>query len=287
MSTGAVEARDVATSKRVAGVASIAVHGLVTVPRTGSVLGTSGYAVWLLVKDSVLVISTSDATRLPNGVEIPIAAAGDPFRSVAHGAEVELGWNRVMLEDLAVQVARWWDPRPVLPTMTVAQLEAAIVGLPATTSDVDAVRLGAALALGSPTALLAAAKPLIGRGAGLTPEADDYVAGALASTRLLSEALNHRPGSVMLDRTARPIAKLADTRTTTFSGALIRHALRGQVAAPAGALLRAFAGRGDVATAHQELLEVGHSSGPALAAGIVLGAQSIIQHIADTDRRHT
>jgi hypothetical protein len=269
----------------VAGLASIAVHGLVTVPRTATVLGTSGYAVWLLVEKSVVVVSTSDATRLPIGIEIPVAAADDPFKSVAHGAEVELGWNRVMLEGLSVHVARWWDPRPALPGMTVAQLDAAIAGLPTTPPDVPGERLGAALALCSPIALLTAAEPLVGKGAGLTPEADDYLAGALASTRLLSEALNHQPGTAMLDRAARLIVELADARTTRLSAALIQHALLGRVAAPAGTLLRALTGRGEVTAAHQSLIEVGHSSGPALAAGIVLGAQSIVQFMSDTERR--
>ncbi len=281
----AAQAPQVETPKRVAGLASIAVHGLVTVPRTAEVLGTSGFAVWLLVENTVVVVSTSDATRLPNGIEIAATAADAPFESVTHGTAVEIGWGRVMLPDLAVHVARWWDPRPALPPMTVPQLEASIAGLPATVPEVDAARLGTALRLCSPTALLAAAKPLIGKGTGLTPETDDYLAGALASTRLLSEALGHRPGTAMLDSTARPIAKLADARTTTFSAALLQHALRGQVAAPAGALLRSFAGRGEIAAAHEDLSKVGHSSGPALAAGMVLGAQSIIQFTSDTDRR--
>lgn len=281
----ATAAQQVETPRRVAGLASVAVHGLVTVPRTAKVLGTSGYATWLLAENTVLVVSTRDATRLPNGIEIAASAAEGPFESVTHGALVEIGRERVMLPDLAVGVSRWWDPRPALPAVTVAQLETAIAGLPATVPEVDATKLRAALDLASPTALLAAAKPLIGKGDGLTPVGDDYVAGALAGTRLLSEALNHRPGTAMLDRAARPVAKLAHARTTTFSAALIQHALCGQVAAPAGALLRALAGRGDVAAAHAELVKVGHSSGPALAAGVVLGAQSIIEFMSNTDRR--
>jgi hypothetical protein len=281
----ATRPQQVETPKRVAGLASIAIHGLVTVPRTANVLGTSGHAVWLLVEGSVVVVSTSDATRLPNSVEIPATADENLFQSVQHGAAVEVGWGRVMLKDLAVSVARWWDPRPALPEMEIEDLATVIAGLPSTVPAVDSSGLHTALSLCSPTSLLAAAKPLIGKGEGLTPEADDYLAGALASTRLLSEALNHRPGTAMLDRTARLIAKLADARTTTFSAALIQHALRGQVAAPAGALLRAFAGRGDVAAAHEELVKIGHSSGPALAAGMVLGAQSIIQYTSETDRR--
>jgi hypothetical protein len=250
-------------------------------------MGTSGHAVWLLVADSVVVVSTSDATRLPNSIEVGATATESPFQLVHCDAPAELGWGRVMLDGLSVDVARWWDPRPALPAIAVDDLAAAIAELPSEVPAIAAGRLGSALSSCSPSSLLAAAKTLIGKGEGLTPEADDYLSGALASTRLLSEALDHRAGTAMLDRAARLIAGLADTRTTTFSAALIHHALRGQVAAPAGALLRALAGRGNVATAHQKLLEVGHSSGPALAAGMVLGAQSIIQYVSDTDRRHT
>lgn len=85
----------------------------------------------------------------------------------------------------------------------------------------------------------------------------------------------------MLDAVANPLAELAEARTTAFSAALIQYALRGQVAAPAGSLLRAFAGRGDVAPSHRVLMRVGHSSGPALAAGLVLGAQSLIHSTVD------
>ena len=35
-----------------------------------------------------------------------------------------------MLEGLAVNVARWWDPRPVLPTLSTTDLSARIAGLP-------------------------------------------------------------------------------------------------------------------------------------------------------------
>ncbi len=270
---------------RVVGVASTAVHGLVTVPRTATVLGTSGYAVWLAIAGSVVVVSTRDATRLPNGVEIAANAGDDLFAKVHHGATIDVGFSRIMLEGLAVQVVRWWDPRPALPKVTPLRLAEAVAGLPAERSSVPAQGLRQALTSYSPHALLAAAKPLLGRGPGLTPEGDDYLAGAIAGWRLLGEALELQQAGRMLDRSAHPLAALADARTTTFSAALIHNALRGQVAQPAGRFLAALCGRGDVAIAHQELCRIGHSSGPALAAGIVLGAQVLIHSIAQPDRR--
>jgi hypothetical protein len=281
MTAPAVAADTTPAAQRVAGVASIAIHGSLTVPRTATVLGTSGYAVWLLVDESVIVVSTRDATRLPNGIEIPSLASDNPFEQVHHGAPIKVGFGRVMLEGLAVNVARWWDPRPVLHTITADELANNIAGLPADVPDVESDQLGSALCASSPNALLAAARPLLGKGSGLTPESDDYLAGAVASIRLLSQALGHDQATRMLDAVSNPLAKLADARTTTFSAALIQYALRGQVAAPAGSLMRAFAGRGDVAPSHRVLLKVGHSSGPALAAGMVLGAHSLITSIVD------
>ncbi|MEA2002862.1 MAG: DUF2877 domain-containing protein [Actinomycetota bacterium] len=261
--------------------ASTAIYGLLSVPgTTATVLGTSGHAVWLLVNDDIVVVSTSDATRLPNGVQIAATAADDAFRMVHHGAEVQMGFGRIMLEGLTVNVVRWWDPRPVLREISPSMLAAAIEGLPSEVPDVASQQLRAALSTGSPVALLAAAKPMLGKGPGLTPEGDDYLAGALAATRLLGTAVASTTATTLLASIAVHLARLADARTTTFSAALLRNALRGQVVAPAASLLRAFTGRGDVAPAHRVLSAVGHSSGPALAAGIVLGAQALIAQSA-------
>ena len=99
----------------------------------------------------------------------------------------------------------------------------------------------------------------------------------MAATRLLAEALGWERVISMVAGISIPMAELAAARTTTFSAALIQSALRGHVAEPAGALLRALSGRGDVAGSHLSLIRVGHTSGPALAAGIVLGAQSLVR----------
>jgi hypothetical protein len=262
-------------------VASTAIYGLLSVPGTrATVLGTSAHAVWLLVNDDVIVVSTSDATRLPNGVQIAATSNDDAFRMVHHGAEVEIGFSRIMLEGLTVNVVRWWDPRPVLRKISTSMLGVAIEGLPSEVPDVGSQQLRIALSTGSPPALLAAAKPMLGKGPGLTPEGDDYLAGALAATRLLGSAVDSKTSTALLASVAVHIARLADARTTTFSAALIHNALRGQVVAPAASLLRALTGRGDVAPAHRVLSKVGHSSGPALAAGIVLGAEALIAHSA-------
>jgi hypothetical protein len=274
----AVETRPSPVSIRVPGVASTAIRRVFSEPdTTATVLGTASHAVWLLVDREVIVVSTRDATRLPNGVEIAAGAAADVFRMVHHGAPVTIGSGQIALEGLTVDVVRWWNPRPILRRTSTTELAAAIVGLPSTVPGVESGPLFAALSAGIPSAILIAAESLIGRGPGLTPEGDDYLAGALAAIRMLAEAVGSADTAAMLDTVAGPLARLASIRTTTFSAALICHAADGRVAAPAGALLRALAGRGDVALSHRDLMHVGHTSGPALAAGMVLGARSLLQ----------
>jgi hypothetical protein len=262
---------------RISGVASTAIKGILESPGTGVVLGSSSHAVWLLVDGSVLVVSTVDATRLPNGIEIAVDAASDPFRSIQHGEAVTMGDGRISFTGLTVEARRWWDSRPALPATTVEGLAGAIGSLSSDVPDLDGSRLRAALADASVPGLLAAAEGLLGLGTGLTPEGDDYLAGAIAALATLGPAVGSVNAGAMLAGAATPLADLAVDRTTTFSAALIHHAQRGEVAAPAGDLLRALAGRGDIAQSHGALSRVGHSSGPALAAGIILGARSLIE----------
>lgn len=282
----AVDTRPSPASTRVPGVASTAIRSVLSEPdTTATVLGTASHAVWLLVDREVVVVSTRDATRLPNGVEIAAGAAADVFRMVHHGGSVTIGSGQVVFEGLTVDVVRWWNPRPILGRTSTTELAAATADLPSTVPDVESGPLFAALSAGMPGAILTAAESLIGRGPGLTPEGDDYLAGALAATRTLGEAVGSAATAAMLDAVAGPLALLASIRTTTFSAALICHAVDGRVAAPAGALLRALAGRGDVALSHRDLMHVGHTSGPALAAGMVLGVRSLLHTQSTSQRR--
>ncbi len=276
--TATNEIQDLQAPVRVPGVASTAIYGLISdAGTTATVLGTSGHAVWLLIDDRVIVVTTSDSTKLPNGVQIAAGSSSDLFRMVHHGATIDVGHGRIMLEGLSVTIARWWDPRPNLTTVSASSLADAIVGLPSHVPDIDSVPLRSSLVASSAGGVLHSARLLLGKGPGLTPEGDDYLAGALAALRLLGEALGRDATAAFIAGVSVPLAKLADARTTTFSASLLHTALRGQVVEPAGALLRAFTGRGDIAQAHKALLGVGHSSGPALAAGMVLAAQCLIQ----------
>ena len=278
MTAPAVATRSSPACVRMPGVASTAIRDLLSEPQTPvTVLGAATHAVWLLVGDDVLVVSTNDATRLPNSVEIGVEAAVGALQTAHHGAPVTVGLGQVLFEGLTVDVVRWWNPRPALPRTSAPQLAAAVADLPPTVPDVEPRPLSEALSERSGSAILGAAESLIGWGPGLTPEGDDYLAGALAATRTLGGALGCTDVGAMLDSIAGSLKRLASTRTTTFSASLINYAVSGQVAAPAGALLRALTGRGDVTDSYRNLTHVGHTSGPALAAGMILGARSLLQ----------
>lgn len=256
---------------------STAFYGLISGSATSAtVLGSSSHAVWILVDDRVLALTTGDATRLPNGVQLAATSQEDFLSRVEHGEPAQVGGNRVMFKELSIDVNRWWDPRPVLAKTTREHLAAAVADLPNEVPEIDSTPLRVALEARSSGGILHASRSLLGKGPGLTPEGDDFLAGAMAATRLLAEALGYERAVGMIAGISMPLAALAGERTTTFSAALIECALRGQVAEPAGALLRAITGRGDVPASHLGLIRVGHTSGPALAAGIVLGAQSLL-----------
>ena len=278
MTARAVHTRRAPVPVRAPAVASVALRQVLSRgDANAEVLGVSTHAVWIRAGGEVAVVSTRDATRLPNGVEIAAEASADPFGSIVHGDRVALGPTSIAFDGLIVEVARWWDPRPALPPLSAAELSVAIEGLPSSVGHVDCSDLRRALSGVSAVGLRGAASALLGRGPGLTPEGDDYLAGALAGIKTLGTALGSDEALEMLDAVGDHLARAARASTTTFSAALLRCAIRGEVAAPAGAFLRALTGRGDIEPAHRNLRSVGHSSGPALAAGIVLGAQSLIE----------
>jgi hypothetical protein len=256
-------------------VASTALRAVVTgPPQRARTLGIATHAVWLHAGDQVLVISTPDAVRLPIGVVV--AAVGRPPLADSAAAGGVVGEGHVIIGDLDLRVARWWEPRPALGRTTSTALRSRLAGLTEAPPAITENRLRGALTAWDPGRLVGAAGGLLGSGGGLTPEGDDYLAGVVAALRCLAPALGHRAAAAMLDAAAPALVEAGERRTTALSASLLRAALRGQVAAPAGALLRAFTGRGDVAAAHARLLGVGHTSGPALAAGMVLGARALV-----------
>jgi hypothetical protein len=121
-----------------------------------------------------------------------------------------------------------------------------------------------------PEAAAAAARVLVGRGPGLTPEGDDLLA-AVAGTLAVLGPTTDLDGPAL----AALLAALAPApgRTTALSATLLELAARGLLAEPAGRLLDLGpAGETAWPAALRRLERLGHGSGRAYAAGIAAAA---------------
>jgi len=255
----------------VAAVASEGVAGLLDGPlRRGRLLGSSRHAAWLEFDGEVVVVGDPGVVRLPNSI---VATEGIGVLPDAPDPELWIGRGGIVVgHEQAIRVMRRWDPRPVLPAVdrldTLETVWTAIGNL----DTIDDADLGVALTTRNPGLVVGSAGRLIGRGPGLTPEGDDLLAGALASYLLLSESLRNEPAIRLVTSVSDLLLEIARSRTTALASSLLAHALVGEVADPVADLLRAISGRGDVRLALERLRLVGHSSGPAYAAGVFTGA---------------
>lgn len=272
MIVGAMHGASPVIPDHVPAMASTAVRASLTRPsRSVAVLGSSSSAIWLDAGDDVIVVATREAVRLPNGVGVAL-----PDLGVFAGFPASVGGGGVRLGSAFLEVTRWWVPRPALPQVAVAELSGAAAQLPVVPSGIAVTGLGRALTERDTRSLLRAARGIVGWGEGLTPSGDDYLAAALATARCLASAIGDDSMGAMLDEAAPELAEVAEA-TTAFSASLLRHALRGNVATPLADLLRALTGGGDVGQAAARLSGVGHTSGPALLAGVGCGARSVIR----------
>jgi hypothetical protein len=221
-----------------------------------------------------VAVGSHDAVRLPNGV-----AAGLSNLTEVAGPRVVVGDGRITLGPLSLDVVRWWEPRPLLAGVSPSDVAGAAVSLPATVGGVDHSLLENALMNLDARLLIEATCGLVGLGEGLTPVADDFLVSALATFRLVGEAAEAPACGELIDVVAPAITELAAIRTTALSASLIRHAMTGNVATPVASLLGALTGRGDVDQATAVLERVGHTSGPALVAGVGLGVRSVFEVI--------
>jgi hypothetical protein len=250
--------------------------------RPARVLMSMPAAVYLAVSTDrgadVVGVLTNDAARLPLGCVLFRPGNGRPLVAVPPGAPAEVGGGRIVVGDLAVNAAAWWDPRPRLPSPRPALLPEGVRRLRHTLYGEGAPRSSFALP-GLPTgpggplaalrgavrradldAVLRAATRLVGLGPGLTPAGDDVMAGAVAGLVLLG----HPSG----ERFAADVHALAAGRTTELSRALLRHASRGQVSAEYAAVLQGLVGERPLDPAIDRLLTTGSTSGRAMALGL-------------------
>jgi hypothetical protein len=226
----------------------------------------------------VVGVLTSDAARLPLACVLFRPSNGRPLVALPSGAPAQVGGGRIVVGDLAVSAAAWWNPRPKLPSLHpallpegVRQLRNALYGegvphsafilpgLPTGPGGPLAALRGAVRRADLDAALRTATR-LIGLGPGLTPAGDDVMAGTIAGLVLL--------GHPSADRFAAGVYALAAGRTTELSRALLRHAACGRVSGEFAAVLHALVGERPLMPAVDALLSTGATSGRAMALGL-------------------
>ena len=276
-------ARPAKAATAVPAAASTGVAELLRGPvRPARVLMSMPAAVYLTVPGErggdVVGVLTSDAARLPLGCVLFRASNGRPLVALPPGAPAEVGGGRIVVGDLAVSAAAWWDPHPRLPSRRpallpegVRQLRNAVYGegvphsaftlpgLPTGPGGPLAALRGAVRRADLDAALRTSAR-LIGLGPGLTPAGDDVMAGTVAGLVLL--------GHPDARRFAAGVSALAAGRTTELSRALLRHAAAGRVSGEYAAVLQALVGGRSLGRAIDGLLSTGSTSGRAMALGL-------------------
>lgn len=235
------------------GAASTGVRGLLSGPvRRGRVVGVHRSCAYVLVGAELVALETADALGLPCAVRLGADRAQAPLAAVRRDDAAEVGDGVLRAGPVTVRVTRWWAPRLPrhgAPGERVAELAGLLEEHPCPV-DVDA---GVA--------------ELVGLGPGLTPAGDDVLAGLLVG-------LFHHPA--LRDPLAEEATALAPTRTNALSAALLRHAAAGHSVPAVADVADALAGhRRDLPAAVARLVAVGHSSGTALAHGLLRAARTV------------
>ena len=230
-------------------------------PRSGRVVGVHPSCVYVVSDPGphpvVVAVETADGVGLPCALRLGLDRAAAPFAAVRAGDPATVGDGVVVTGPVEVRVVRWWVPPVVRPGTDLG----------------GAARAAARSAL---ERLLRDVRPpvdpdleprdLLGRGPGLTPAGDDVLAGWLL-------AVHHDAALRALPAAAVPAARGA---TTALSAALLHEAAAGRGVPAAVALADALAGHGDVGDVERalaRLLRVGHTSGAALAWGLLRGVR--------------
>jgi uncharacterized protein DUF2877 len=260
-------------------------------------LGASATALYLITESSaVLAVVTQDAVRLPCALVVGQASTARALSMLAppvadlpvNGATVgrnEITWHADgeitahlaahlaadvtadITADITIAAVREWAPArvhsagPLLMPLPCAVARAAAT---IATTDLGIDReLVAALVTGAARDPRQAIAALLGLGPGLTPSGDDVLAGFVLGRR----AVGRR--DTLLEAS---VGHLAAAATTALSAALLRHALRGECIREVVSFVQALCGRGDVDAATAGLIAVGHTSGAALASGVLAAA---------------
>jgi hypothetical protein len=261
----------------------------------GVVLGAGATAAWVDLDGFVVAITSREVPLLPNAVALAAGSGAMGPSGIAAGAGGRLTPGRIDLGPLQVtwdpSAPPAWDPTVPVPTdagpAALARRGAALLGAlgagPTLLVDdlarwplATAADPAGAAALGllfravrerDPEPAAGAARELLGRGPGLTPEGDDLVAAVAGTLAVLGPAAGW--GRAVLTGFLAALVTPARARTTALSATLLGLAARGRLAEPAGRLLD-LGPDGEAAwpAALARLERLGHGSGRAYAAGI-------------------
>jgi hypothetical protein len=196
------------------------------------VIYASRYA-WQLADEDGRVTSCvmlPGSIRLPSGIALATTCAAPSSVSVGDGA--------VVIAGQASRVSRWW--RPARPRT-------------------DSLR--ARVAVSEVRELARETPRLVGRGGGLTPYGDDVLCGALVACRAAGT-----PEAEHLVDALRGLD--LDRQTTATSAMLLRLAMDGWCIDQVAEYLHTLARGVDTSAARKRLVDVGHTSGAGLLAGI-------------------
>jgi hypothetical protein len=266
--------------------------------RSGVVLGAGATACWVDLGGFVVAITTREVPLLPNAVALAAGSGSLQRAGAAAGAIARFAPGRIDLGTLRVT----WDAtappawNPTVPEATDADPEALArrgaallrsqepgvldpdalvheltrIGLPSATDPEGAAGLAGlfrAVRERDPLPAAGAARGLLGRGPGLTPEGDDLLAAVAGTLAVLGPAAGW--GRSVLAAFLAALVGQAPERTTALSATLLELAARRQLAEPAGRLLD-LGPDGEAAwpAALARLERLGHGSGRAYAAGI-------------------
>ena len=224
------------------------------------VRGVFPTALYVDVGTDLVAVVSRDGLRLPCALVVADPGTSGPFARIVDGAAATVGDGAVAVGDQRFVVRRWWRPRRALawhpgPQLTArsAALEALLPPLPhALPADPGAW---------SPASM-------VGLGPGLTPAGDDVLAGMLLTLSAAPAA-----ASTCGELATETLALL--DRTTSLSATLLRHAAAGRGIPQVLDLVDALAGSGDLEASAVHLVAVGHSSGAALAHGVLAASRMV------------
>lgn len=235
---------------------------------TALYLGTAG--------GGVLALLTRDAVQLPIGITIPASSRSMPLAGYTGSARSAAGTLSVSGAAGTLQVSLGQLRRTALAPVgdpVARQVEQAAQLFAATGTEVETILAQRLARVVDPVDASAAVAALLGRGPGLTPAGDDLLCGALAGTVLFGRPVEPMRRAVLDQLADRPRA------TTSLSRQLLLTAAAGRGLAELSTLGRALCATdaGVLSAACARLSAIGHSSGTALAAGVLAVAESAVQ----------